>query len=148
MGAFLAGVTNRVAVCRGPGGVEVTISLTKAMLAEDFCLIGVANKRGSVGDDGEMSILGISRCVWVFGAALLAIRGEEGCVKVSFNVGFKGAAESATAFACNLFAIGVLAIWNASRPSRRPFLGAVEGMTELDGIAGSSILGAGMWKLP
>lgn len=95
-----------------------------------------------------MSILGISRCVWVFGAAFLDIRGDEGCVNGSFIVGLKGAAESGTAFACNLLAIGVLAIWNASRPSRRPFLGAVDGMTELDGIAGSSVLGAGMWKLP
>lgn len=126
----------------------MTISFTKALLAEDLCLTGVSKRRGSVGDDGAMSILGMSRCVWVFGAALLDIRGEEGCVNGSFIVGFKGAAESGTAFACNLLAIGVLAIWNASRPSRRPFLGAVDGMTELDGIAGSSVLGAGMWKLP
>lgn len=94
-----------------------------------------------------MSILGTSRCVWEFGAALLDMRGEEGCAKGSFIVGLEGAAESGTAFACSLLAIGVLAIWNASRPSLRPFLGAVDGMTELDGIASSCALGGGMLKL-
>lgn len=95
-----------------------------------------------------MPILGISRCVLVLDAALLDIRGEEGCAKGSFVAGLEATAESGTAFACNLFEIGVLAIWNASRPSRRPFLGAVDGMTELDGIACNSVLGGGMLKLP
>lgn len=136
MGAFLAGVANKVAVCRGAGGVEVRISL-KAVLIGGLCLTGVAKRRGKVGDDGAASILGTSRYVLVFGAALLDIRGDEGCAKGSFMLGLEGAAKSSTASACSLLATGVLAIWNASRPSLRPFLGAVDGMMELDGIASS-----------
>lgn len=135
MGAFLAGVANRVAVCRGTGGVDVTISLIKAVSLGGLCFTGVANSRGRMGDDGAASRLGTSRYVLVTGAALLDISGDEGCAKRSFAFGLEGAAESGTAFSCILLAIGVLAIWNASRPSLSPFLGAVEGTIELDGTA-------------
>lgn len=48
---------------------------------------------------------------------------------------------------------GVLAMWNAAKSlrssSRKPFLGAVAGMTELDdGIVSNADLGGGWLKLP
>lgn len=87
MGAFLAGVENRVAVCRGAGGVDVTISLMKAVSFGGLCFTGVANRRGRIGDDGAASRLGTSRYVLVLGAVLLDISGDEGCAKGSFMFG-------------------------------------------------------------
>jgi hypothetical protein len=149
VGAFLTGVANRFAARRGSGGVDLNMSSVKVVVLVDLCLVGVSNRRGRTGDDGALSAPGAVRYDWPTDAVFRDSRGEEGCMKAWFAVAFeyRGAtAESSTVFACNLLATGVLAIWNASRSSRRAFLGAVDGTMEPDGIISGSIPSGGRLK--
>lgn len=80
--------------------------------------------------------------------------GEEGRMNASFVVGpSKGATPSSTATGVANTLSGVLVMWKAAKslrtPSRKPFLGAVDGIIELDdGIVANSVLGEGKFRLP
>lgn len=79
--------------------------------------------------------------------------GEEGRMKASFVAGLsRGAAPCGTATGVVSTLSGVLAMWKAAkslrRSSRKPFLGAVDGIMELeDGSAANSVLGAVRFRL-
>lgn len=148
-----------LSIFRGSGGVEVKSSSSVVCITRRS-LIGVSNNRGRIGEEGPMMSTAPGTAKWfrevaaAAAAGFLDMIGDEGRANASFIVCLSVKAAlggAATGVASTLF--GVLAIWKASRSSRRssrkPPLGAVDGIIELDeGIVAESVLGGGRFRLP